>query len=609
MARGPNWFEDFTARAGVRFVHQVETSGLYLFSESIGSGGAFLDFDNDGRLDLYLIHNVNPSARATNSLYHQQADGSFKDVSAGSGLDVAGYGNGVAVGDINNDSFPEVLITEYDRVRLFLNHGGRKFTDITAAAGITNQHWSVPAAFFDYDRDGWLDLVIGNYLDFDPTQKCPDARGQPDFCGPHGFHSTITRLFRNLGREGEAPAEPANLDGTSTTNGFGRSLTLPPRFEDVTISSGISRAPGKAMQIVCADFDGDQWPDLFITDDGLPNRLFVNQRNGTFKEEGVVRGLAYTGMGAAAANMGIALGDADGDGMFDVFVPHLAEENHTLWRQGPRGLFQDATAHAGLLGLPWHGTGFGAVFADFDGDGALDLAVANGAIRRRPERRGERSEGRSAKSTFSPLPSPLSLPAFWTPYAEPSQLFANHGDGLFREISSANPALCGEALVGRGLACGDIDNDGAPDLLVIGIAGPARLLRNVSRSASGEGRGKSGEPHTSHLTPHTSPGGRGHWVGLRAIDPVLGSRDAHGAEITVEAGGRRWWRLVQPAYSYASSNDPRVQIGLGAATTVDSIQVRWPDGLQETFPGGPVDRYVTLRRGSGRKWESGQVGK
>jgi tetratricopeptide (TPR) repeat protein len=559
--RGSNWFEDFTARAGVRFVHQVETSGRYLFSESIGSGAAFLDFDNDGRLDLYLIHNVNPSARATNSLYHQQTDGSFKDVSAGSGLDVVGYGNGVAAGDVNNDGFPEVLVTEYDRVRLFLNHGGRKFTDITAAAGITNEHWSVPAAFVDYDRDGWLDLVVGNYLDFDPTQKCPDARGQPDFCGPRGFHSTITRLFRNLGREGGAPAEPDNFDGARRTNPFGRSLTLP-RFEDVTVRSGISRAPGKAMQIVCADFDDDHWPDLFITDDGLPNRLFVNQRNGTFKEEAVVRGLAYTGMGAAAANMGIALGDADGDGMFDVFVPHLAEENHTLWRQGPRGLFQDVTARAGLLGLPWHGTGFGAVFADFDADGALDLAVINGLVRRRPGR--------------SPYRAAPGLAPFWTLYAEPSQLFANGGDGHFQEISSANPALCGEALVGRGLACGDFDNDGAPDLILVGIAGPARLLRNVA-----------------------GPGG--HWLGLRAIDPALGNRDAYGAEILLQAGGRRWWRLVQPAYSYASSNDPRVQFGLGPVTTVESIQVRWPDGLEEAFPGGPADRYLTLRRGSGTK--------
>ena len=535
-----NWFEDSTASAGVDFLHQVEATGNYLFSELIGSGGAFLDFDNDGRLDLYLIHNINPTNRATNRLYHQQPNGRFQDVTAGSGLDVAGYGNGLAVGDANNDGLPEVFITEYDRVRLFLNHGHGKFTDLTAAAGITNQHWSVPAAFFDYDRDGWLDLVIGNYLDLDPSQKCPDAKGHLDFCGPHAFHRTITRLYRNLGA-GPVPGSP-------------------PRFEDATLASGLSQAPGKAMQIVCADFDGDRWPDIFITDDGLPNRLFVNQRDGTFKEEAVARGVAYTGMGSAAANMGIAIGDTDGDGLFDLFVPHLGEENHTLWRQGPRGLFHDHTARAGLLSLPWHGTGFGAVFADFNGDGALDLAVANGRIRRRVV---------TTQFRLAPEVSP-----FWSPYAEPCQLFANSGDGAFLDISSANPALCREALVGRGLACGDFDNNGAPDLLLIGLSSRARLLRN------------------------TAPA-RGHWLGVRAIDPALGNRDAFGAEVILEAGGRRWWRLVQPAYGYASSNDPRVQFGLGNLSTVDSIRVRWPDGVEENFPGGTADRYVTVRRGAG----------
>ncbi len=531
------WFEDISVRSGIRFVHEATTSGQHLFFESMGSGAAMLDFDNDGRLDLYLIHNVHRSTAATNRLFRQQPDGTFKDVSSGSGLDVNGLGNGLAVGDINNDGFPEVLITEYDGVRLFLNHAGQRFTDITAAAGLTNRHWSVPAAFLDFDRDGWLDLIIGNYLDLDPTQKCPDVRGRPDFCGPHGFHSTITKLYRNLGaREGG------------------------PKFEDVTVASGIARAPGKAMQIVCADFDGDRWPDIFITDDGLPNRLFVNQRNGRFTEEAVVRGGAYTGMGAAAANMGIALGDTDADGRFDLFVPHLAEENHTLWRQTSRGLFQDTTASAGLIGHSWHGTGFGCVFADFDSDGALDLAIANGAIRRR----------------IGPARAPLATGTalFWADYAEPAQIFANDGNGRFAEVSSSNPALCGEALVGRGMACGDLDNDGAPDLLLVGISSPVRVLRNIAAP-------------------------RQHWLGLRAIDPALGGRDAYGAEIVVQAGTRRWWRLVQPAYSYASSNDPRVQIGLGAHAQVDSIRVRWPEGSEEQFPGGAADRYLTLRRGEG----------
>ncbi len=535
------WFEDFTDRSGVRFVHEVEVSGNYLFSESIGSGAAFFDFDNDGRLDIYLIHNVSRSSSATNRLYRQVADGRFLDATPGSGLDVAGQGNGLAIGDINNDGLPEVLVTEYDRIRLFLNRGKGVFAEVTAAAGLTNSNWSVPAAFFDYDRDGWLDLVVGNYLDFDPTQKCPDAKGQPDFCGPHGFHSTITRLYRNLG----------NASGDAA---------VAPRFEDVTIRSGLSRAPGKAMEIVCADFNGDRWPDVFITDDGLPNRLFINQRHGTFKEEAVARGLAYTGMGTAAANMGVALGDVDGDGQFDVFVPHLAEENHTLWRQGPPGVFHDDTARAGLVNLPWHGTGFGAVFSDFDGDGAIDLAVANGLVRRRSWKLTPRLAA--------------GIAPFWTPYAEPSQLFANDGNGHFREVSSANPPFCGEAQVGRGLACGDIDNDGGQDLLVIGIGSPARLFRNVANP-------------------------RRHWLGVRAIDPSLGGRDAYGAEIRLATGSRRQHRVVQPAYSYASSNDPRVHFGLGDTPGFDEITVVWPDGFEERFAGGTADRYLVIRKGSG----------
>lgn len=536
---GANWFSDVTATAGLEFVHQVTTSGRFEFSEIMGSGAALLDFDNDGRLDVFLIHNVSREASARNRLYQQLPDGRFTDVTTGSGLEVGGRGNGVAVGDLDNDGQPEVLITEYDRIRLFHNRGRGKFADITESVGLTNPFWSVPAAFVDFDRDGWLDLVVGNYLDDDPTQRCLDARGRPDFCGPQGFRPTITRLFRNLGR-------PPGGDA--------------PRFADVTVQSGLFRSPGKAMQIVCADFDGDRWPDLFVTDDALPNRLFVNQRNGTFTEEAVTRGLAYTGMGLPAANMGIALGDVDDNGWFDLFVPHLTEENHTLWRQTARGLFQDWTAPAGLMNIPWHGTGFGAVFADFDSNGTLDLAVINGRIRRPVD--GSR--------TFKPG---AGVAEFWQPYVEPAQLFSNAGDGRFTEVSGANPSFCAEAFVGRGLILGDLDNDGGLDLLTTGIAGPARLFRNTAV--------------------------RGHWLGVRAIDPTAGGRDAYGAEVVVQAGGRRFWRLVQPAFSYASSHDPRAHFGLGATATVESIEVRWPDGTDESFNAEGINRYLTLRKGGG----------
>jgi len=540
---GSAWFENRTESSGVRFVHDATVSGQYLISEQMASGAAVLDYDNDGRLDLYFINNVAPTSRSTNSLWHQEADGRFRDVSIGSGLDVTGFGNGLAVGDVNNDGWPDVLITEYDRLRLFVNRqGSGRFVEVTSAAGLTNSSWAVPASFLDFDRDGWLDLVVGNYLDFDSSQRCTDARGQLDFCGPFGFRTTPTRLFRNVSGPVGAPAPM-------------------PRFEDVTLASGLARWPGKAMGLLCADFTGDHWPDIFVTDDGMPNRLFVNQQNGTFVEQAVERGLAYTGMGATASNMGVAWGDVNGDGLFDLFVPHLMEENHTLWMQGPVGLFRDQSATAGLVGLAWHGTGFAPVFADFDCDGRLDLAIANGLVQRR--------------SSSRLVPLAAGVAPFWVPYAQPNQLLRGDGADRFEDISADNPAFCGEALVGRGLVCGDLNNDGALDLVLSSTGGPARVYRNIAAR-------------------------RGHWLGIRVIDPALGGRDAFGAEVVVQAGSRRWSRLVQPGYSYCSSNDPRVHFGLGAATTVDSIQVLWPDGVEERFTGGAVDRYLVLRKRAGQ---------
>jgi hypothetical protein len=309
--------------------------------------------------------------------------------------------------------------------------------------------------------------------------------------------------------------------------------------------------------VVCTDFDGDRWPDIFVANDGKPNRLWMNQRNGTFKDEAVERGVAYNIMGQTQAHMGVALGDVDDDGLFDLFVTHLREETHTLWKQGPRGQFQDATVQAQLTVPSSRGTGFGTVFADFDHDGDQDLAFVNGRVAR--EANVPAAAGQS----------------FWTPYAERNKLFVNDGTGRFRDISPQNPDFSGTAAVWRGLASGDIDNDGALDLLVTAIAGPARLYRNVVRN-------------------------RGNWLVVRALDPRV-KRDAYGAEVTVRIGTRRWVQWVNPAFSYVCSNDPRVHFGLGSAQRVDSIEVVWPDGTEESFPGQPTNRFVVLKKGQGSK--------
>jgi hypothetical protein len=530
-----------TAEVGLGFVHDAGPVGRYFMPQIMGSGAALFDFDNDGRLDIYLINNGGPGGRP-NRLFRQDPDGRFTDASAGSGLDVAGWGMGVAVGDVNNDGLPDVFLTEYGGARLFLNEGGGRFRDVTAAAGIDNLLWGTSAAFFDYDRDGRLDLVIVNYVEYDPSRACPDNAGKDDYCQPRGFPGAVTRLFHNLG-----PAD----------NGTGV------RFEDVTLASGLGKLPGPGLGVLCADFDGDGWPDIFVANDEAPNRLWVNRHDGTFRDEAVVRGVAYNGMGQAEANMGVAVADVDGDGLFDVFVTHLTEETHTLWGQGPRGAFRDRTAASGLAGPRWRGTGFGTVLVDFDHDGAPDLAVVNGRISH------ARFTGTAAASA--------ALGPHWGAYAERNQLFANDGAGRFRDVSEDNAPLCGAAGVYRGLAVGDVDGDGALDLLVTAAAGPARLYRNVAP-------------------------GRGHWLLVRAVDPAL-RRDAYGAEITVTAGGRRRLGWVNPGTSYLCSSDPRAHFGLGTAGQIESVEVRWPDGTAEVFPGGEADRVLVLRKGEGRPAE------
>jgi hypothetical protein len=537
MPQVPPWFRDDTADAGIDFWHEAGPLGSYFMPQIMGSGAALLDYDNDGRFDLYFVQNGGPESSARNKLYHQRPDGRFEDVSAGSGLDIAGYGMGVAVGDIDNDGFVDVYVSQFGGGRLFHNKSNGTFEDITDSAGVQLLGWGTSAAFFDYDRDGWLDLVVVQYVDYDPARRCGPANGTRDYCHPSNFPGASLHLFHNRGRD-------------STGRWLG--------FEDVTQAAGLSRrAPG--LGVVCADFDGDGWPDILAANDSKANHLWINRHNGTFVEEAMTRGLAYNVMGRPQANMGVTLGDVFGTGRFDAFITHLTEETDTLWQQTAPGAYEDRTAAAKLSTSRWRATGFGTIFADFDLDGALDIAIVNGRVAR----------ARGA------VPDAPNLDPYWADYAERNQLFAGTGKGQFSDVSLDNQAFCGFRAVSRGLVWGDIDGDGRLDLVTTSVAGPARFFRNMAQT-------------------------KGHWLMIRATDPAL-KRDAYGAVITVRGGGRSWIVMVNPGQSYLCSGDPRAHFGLVAVDVIDEIRIAWPDGLLEDFAGSRVDRVVALERGKGKK--------
>jgi hypothetical protein len=557
-------FEDGTARAGIKFFLDPGPLELYEVPQVTGSGCAFLDFDQDGSLDIFLVNQAGGAGYAefhdaaepaapgpTSRLYRQQSDGTFTDVTRGSGLDIVGVGMGVAVGDVNNDGFPDLCVSYFRGTRLFLNRRDGTFADVTQFAGIDNPHWGTSCVFFDFDRDGWLDLFVANYADYHVGRRCPDRNGYRDFCGPNDLVGVPHKLFRN---------ESSTLNNSDATN-----AELSVRFRDVSVSSGIARHMGRGLGVVSADFDGDRWPDLFVTNDGEPNFLWTNQHDGTFVEQAVLRGAAYDLTGTTQANMGIAIGDVDSDGRLDILVTHFDGEMNALYLNKSNEGFEESAASTGLgtPSLPY--TSWGTAFFDVDHDGDLDLAVVNGGVKR-----GDASRDLARLGRHSPAAA-----VGWEQYAEPNQFFLNDGTGHFVEVPQATEPFCARPEIGRGLAIGDVDNDGDLDVLVSSLAGPARLFVNVARK-------------------------QGHWLQIRVVEPAFGGRDAYGAVVVVTAQDRRWMRSVNPAFSYLSSNDPRVHFGLGNVDAVDAISVIWADGVAEIFPGGGVDRHLVLRRGEGR---------
>lgn len=547
-------FVEVTAEAGLDFVHDNGMAGAFYMPENIGAGGALLDYDGDGDLDLYLVQGgvIGPGAPgvpgglgaaggrrgATDRLYRNDlaAPGGavvFTDVSREARLPPALYGMGAATGDYDNDGWTDLYVTAFGRNRLLRNRGDGTFEDRTAAAGADDPRWSVPAVFFDLDADGWLDLFVGNYLDFtfDTHRPCRSLTGAPDYCSPSAYGPVADRLLHNHG------------DGT---------------FEDVSEASGIGALAGKALGAVAGDWDGDGRMDLYVANDGTPNHLWLNRSAGgavRFSEEALLAGCAVNAAGRSEASMGVDAGDWDGDGDDDLVMSHFTGETHTLFANLGGGLFEDVTAACGLGATTVEANGFGAVWLDVDNDGRLDLAVANGAVR------AIEAQARAGEAY---------------PYRQPNQLFHNR-DGRLEEISAQGGEAFTRSEVSRGLLAGDLDQDGDTDLVVTTSNGPARLLVN----AIGQDRP---------------------WLGVRAVLPVAGGRvrDAEGARVGLRlADGSRLWRRASSDGSYASARDPRALFGLAGRAAPEAVRIVWPDGSAEEWPAPPAGRYSTLRRGTG----------
>lgn len=549
----PPIFSEMSESAGVDFRHYTGATGNHHLPEITGSGAALFDFDGDGDLDLFLVQasTLEPGSAPSKTLYPWrearpprsrlyrndltiEKDGSrrvkFTDVTEASGIRAEGYGMGAAVGDVNNDGRPDLYVTNLGSNQLYMNEGGGVFKEATKTAGADDARWSTSAAFFDYDRDGWLDLFIVNYVEFDVKKSpaCYANTTEREYCTPHAFNPAGNRLLRNKG------------DGT---------------FEDATARAGVDKEFGNGLGVVTADFDGDGWIDIYVANDGDPNQLWMNRRNGTFTNEALLAGAAVNRDGQAEAGMGVDAGDFDEDGDEDLFVTHLMEETNTLYVNQGEAVFEDRTYETGVVAPSGRHTGFGTLWFDYDNDGLLDLLITNGAVRKLQDlaRKGDSY-----------------------PYKQPNQLLRNAGGGRFQDRTNEAGEAFTQPVVGRGAAFGDIDNDGDTDVVVSNNNGRARLFMNTT-------------------------GARSRWLGLRLVGGK-GGRDMLGARVEVALGkGRKTiWRRARTDGGYLSAHDPRVLVGLGGAERAERVRVHWPSGKVEEWSDLPSGEYVTLAEGAAK---------
>jgi hypothetical protein len=526
-------FVDVARAAGITFQHDNAASAEKYLIETMGSGCGWIDCDQNGLFDLYLVNGAatklyNPKHSLRSALYRNNGDGTFTDVTEKAGVGAEGlFGMGVAVGDYNNDGFPDLLVLGYGRCILYHNNGDGTFTDVTAKAGVANSgRWASSAAWFDYDNDGRLDLMIANYVDWSPEKNywCGEhGPGLRSYCHPDNYHGEAPTLYHNNG------------DGT---------------FTDVSKASGVGAKAGNGLGVVTFDYDNDGWQDIFIANDSMPNFLFHNNRDGTFKEVAYAENVAVSMDGTQEAGMGTDAADVAGNGRMDLFVTHLDLQLARLYENMADGTFDDATLRSKIAYATFHMSGFGTRFMDYDNDGARDLFMANGHILDNIER----------------FHSDVH-------YAEPKLMFRNTGRGIFENVSARLGLDFQLPRVSRGAAVCDYDNDGDLDILVNNNGQAPQLLRNDGGNAN-------------------------HWLELFLIG-TKSNRDGVGARVKVSSGDLVLYDQRKGGMSYQSAQDPRLHFGLGGYTSVDSVEIAWPSGTLTKLANLKSDQIISVKEGEG----------
>ena len=526
-------FEEISPeKSGIRWVHTAGKSAARFLPETTGPGCAFLDYDNDGWMDIYLVNSgkcdfYDPNPPLRNALYRNNRDGTFTDVTEKARVPGGGYGQGVAVGDYDGDGFPDLYVTQYGRSILYHNNADGTFTDVTERAGVAAPGWSSSAVWFDYDNDGKLDLFVCQFVEFSKSinKSCGTGEeGKHGYCIPRLYKPMPSWLFHNNG------------DGT---------------FTDVSKSSGIADSLGKAWGVVATDLNNDGQMDLFVSNDTVPNFVFMNRGKGRFEETGNFAGVAYSGDGRARSGMGLDSADFNQDGWMDLFVANIDLERFAIYQNNHDETFDDMAAPTGIGMATRLMSGWGLKFLDYDNDGFLDLFLANG-------------------NPDDLIESIHSLVKF----QEPLMLFHSTGKG-FVNVSAQSGPVFAKPLSARGMAIGDFDNDGSTDVLIANNDGAPVLL-------------------------HNNLGGQNHWLGIKLVG-TKSNPDAVGARITYQAQDLKQQRMKVGGGSFLSSHDPRLVLGIGRRPKIDWLEIKWPlpSGKVERITGLPIDRYITIVEGTG----------